>query len=157
MNKERAPQKSARAEAEAAFEEHKQITKLVAELERWLDEPADCPHSWTDCLRERLEPLAKILGPHFDGEEASPLFRDVPVDFPRFAGPLDRLFGEHRDIVQEVHALLDIARSTTDPVRAQVRELTLRAKMLVFTLRRHESEENEILQQAYWDDLSAGD
>lgn len=157
MTTDRAPRKNAKAEAEAAFDEHKEISKMVGGLEQWLDEPADCPHSWTECLRERLEPLVEILPPHFEGEEVSPLYRDVPVEFPRFSRPLERLFGEHETIVQELRSLLETARSTTDPVQAQIRELTLRTKMLIFTLKRHESEENEIIQQAYWDDLAAGD
>ncbi|MFH1680807.1 MAG: hemerythrin domain-containing protein [Candidatus Eisenbacteria bacterium] len=149
--------KSLRAEAEAAFEEHRRISRLVCDLEQWLDEPADCARLWNDCLRERLEPLARILEPHFAGEEASPLYKEVPVDFPRFASSLDRLFEEHQRIISDLKSVLGEAGATTVPVRAQIRELTLRTKMIVFTLRRHESEENEILQQAYWDDLAAGD
>ena len=157
MATEQRPRKDSRADAEAAFDEHKKISKMVSDLEEWLDEPEECIHSWCDCLRERLEPLAALLEPHFDGEEASALYREVPVEFPRFASQLDRLFEEHKTLVNDVKGILEGTRSGTDPVQAQARELTLRTKMLLFTLKRHESEENEILQKAYWDDLAAGD
>jgi len=156
--KEKKPtRKNLRAEAEAAFEEHRRISRMMCDLEQWLDEPADCMRTWTECLREQLDPLVRILGPHFEEEEASPLYKEVPVEFPRFVPSLDRLFEEHQRILGDLRGILDETTGTTDPVRAQIRELTLRTKMIVYTLRRHESEENEILQQAYWDDLAAGD
>jgi hypothetical protein len=149
--------KGVRAEAEAAFEEHRRISAMLGDLDRWLDQPVDCARAWTECLRERLEPLVAILEPHFIGEESSPLYRDVPIEDPRFAPSLDRLFGEHEAIVDELQTIAREACGTTDPPAAQIRELTLRTKRMIFTLKRHESEENEIIQQAYWDDLAASD
>lgn len=156
MEKEKA-KKSVRVEAEAAFEEHKRISALLGDLDQWLDRPIDCTTAWTECLRRMLEPLVAVLKPHFSGEETSPLYRDVPIESPRFAPSLDRLFGEHEAIVDELTAISREACGTTEPPAAQIRELTLRTKRMIFTLKRHESEENEILQQAYWDDLAASD
>jgi hypothetical protein len=153
----KAARKSARAAAEAAFAEHKEISAMVASLDQWLDQPSDCARAWTDCLREQLAPLVTILEPHFADEETSPLYTDVPVESPRFAPSLDRLFGEHGAIVEELRSIAREASGTTGPPAAQIRELTLRTRRMIFTLKRHESEENEILQQAYWDDLSAAD
>ena len=147
----------AHAEAEDAFREHAEISRKVVELEQWLDDPAACDDTWASCLGEKLVPLAGILKDHFRGEEESALYRDVPVDFPLFADTIERLFNEHYDIFREVESLIQAAHTVGKSFAGDIKELSTRTRRIIFALRRHEAEENEILHKAYWDDLGGGD
>jgi len=158
MGGERMPRKNVRALCEEAFEEHKQISHMMLDLEEWLDrQPPERADSWARDLEERLQPLLDVLGPHFAEEEESTLYREVPVEFPRFDKPLRRLFEEHQKILDDIGEILSCARSLSGPAKDEICKLSLRTQMMITTMKRHESEENEILQQAYWDDLAACD
>ena len=137
--------------------EHKKISEMMFDLERWLAAPSDAEGSWTEALRGRLVPMAEVLKPHFAGEEASGFYKEVPIEFPRFARTLNRLMGEHQLILDELEGIIGDAEGAGEPPERQLRELTLRTSILLAMLRTHESEEDEVLQQAYWDDVPAGD
>jgi hypothetical protein len=147
-----------RALCEEAFAEHKEICEKLEDLEAWLAAPREKPaERWPDGLRERIEVVLALLRPHFASEETGPLYREVPKDFPRLDGPIRRLFDDHRKMVSDWEDLIAATRDADHPLSSHVRELTLRTRTMIHAMKRHEQEENEIIQRAYWDDLAEGD
>jgi hypothetical protein len=158
MSGERAPQRKMRALCEEALAEHREICEKLEELETWLSAPREGPADrWLAHLRERVEGLLGLIRPHFAAEEAGPLYREVPEEFPRFSRPIGRLFDDHRQMVGDWENLIEATRTADHPLPSRVRELTLRTRTLIHAMKRHELEENEILQQAHWDDLAEAD
>ncbi len=139
-------------ETEEAFREHAEISEGVAEFEKWLGRSEGAGAEWAALLCERLLPLVKILKSHFASEECSNLYADMHIRAPGFADAVERLFDEHYDMIREIESLVRASRSIESTFDCDREELTRRARRIIFALRRHEAEENEILYQACCDD-----
>lgn len=143
------------ASLDEVVREHGECMKVVSDVEACLDRPPD--GEGLAVLRDELRRLVGVLQAHFSAEEAGALYRDVPVQFPRFSSRIDRLREEHGRILG---AAEDVARRADRMHRPEVyelRELNARAQLLVATIRRHEAEENEIIVCAHVDDVGVGD
>ncbi len=143
-----------REEAEAAFQEHGEISEGVSEFERWLERSVDGDAAWAKDLHTQLVPLCNILKAHFASEESSSLYKRMPEKSAGFADAIERLFDEHYDMIREIESLIQSAHAIPGSTfEGDRRILTRRARGIIFALRRHEAEENEILHQMYWADL----
>lgn len=144
----------AHAEAEAAFLEHGEISEGVVEFEKWLESGSGDDSAWATHLHQRLVPLCNTLKAHFASEEGSSLYKKLPERSVGFAEAVERLFDEHYDMIREIESLIQAAHAITGSTfDGDRRILTRRARGVIFALRRHEAEENEILHQVYWEDL----
>ena len=155
MNQE-SPNRSG-SSLEGTLDEHRDLVQIVAEVESCLDRPPDREGHWIDGLVETLPTLVDTLRCHFSAEQQGALYCEVPVRFPRFADRLEKLAGEHEEILKAADDV--IARSKTVG-RAHIyeqRELNARVQLLISTIRRHEAEETEIILSAHWDEMGTGD
>ena len=101
-------------------------------------------------LRESLGTFATLLQAHFAHEEASYLFQELPLEFPRFAQDIDRLRKEHVDMLAELRLIADQISLT--PLEAAER---FDAFSRIFEA--HEHLETEILQRVHCEDIAPGD
>jgi len=138
-------------------DEHRACMQLLSEVEECLDSPPDDPAGWISDLKQKLTELTAALDEHFTGEEAGPVFRKLPIQHPRLAGPLKQLEEEHATMRSELKTVLDKADELSQPEVFELRELNARVQLFVARLRRHEAAENEIVIQAYWDEVGVGD
>lgn len=138
---------------EAVLEEHREISSCVARIEEQLMRPAI--GGWPATLADRLDELSTLLRAHFSGEAEASFFREVITIAPHLQARLSALALEHGKILQALSKASSLAR-TPD---AAARGLLLRRKvqLTLATLRRHESEENEMIMRAYLRDLGASD
>jgi len=103
-------------------------------------------------LAATLHDFAQAADEHFRHEEASGCFERVVARDPRLADRVQNLLGQHpqlRQLVQEIVNLAD--RSTARPV------LSARFSALTATWLAHETQENELLQEAYTQDIGTKD
>jgi hemerythrin-like domain-containing protein len=139
------------------LEEHSSCMKLVSELEACLDRRPDDPVRWVTELTDQLSGLTGALGRHFEREEAGPIFRTLPTRHPRLAQSLADLEAEHSVMLLELRDVVSTAEALESPELFEVRELNARVQLFVARIRRHEAAENELVVQAYWDEVGVGD
>jgi len=137
--------------------EHRGCMEVVIEVERCLDCQPDREGRWVSRLLETLPRLAATLRTHFEAEQQGPLYRKLPISFPRFAHRLEQLEAEHVRILEVVDGALARARDLREAEMYEIRELNAQVQLLVATIRRHEAEEDEIIVQAHWDEVGVGD
>lgn len=142
---------------EETLDEHRGCMKLVSDVEACLDRRPDEPAQWLAKLRETLESLKFGLQQHFQGEESGPLFADLVETHPRLSGQLDKLVGEHSQMLVEIEGAIGRADALTSPEPFELREFNARIQMLIAMIRRHEAEENELVLRAYWRESGVGD
>jgi hypothetical protein len=139
------------------LEQHRGCMRVVAEVEQCVDQQPDREGAWLGRLAECLPRLASTLRAHFQVEQQGPLYRTLPVSFPRFAHRLEQLEAEHIRILEAVDSIVARARDSSDHRVHELRELNAQVQLVIATIRRHEAEENEIVIQAHWDEVGVGD
>jgi hypothetical protein len=145
------------ADLDATLDEHRACMRIVAEVEDCLDERPDREGRWMARLLPRLEMMTGMLESHFCLEEKSALYLEVPERFPRFAGTLERLAGEHADILDRARGLVEQAGSLDHSRIHQLREFNAGVQLVIAKIRRHEAEENEVVLSAHWQEFGTGD
>lgn len=148
---------SLEATLDDTLEEHSGCMRLITEVEACLDRRPDEPTRWVAELTAKLTRLEGALARHFKSEEAGPIFRVLPTQHPRLANSLEALEAEHPLMLQDLRQALAAARALDEPELFQVRELNARIQLLVARIRRHEAAENELVVQAYWNEVGVGD
>lgn len=110
-------------------------------------------------MAELLERLRGELSLHFSLEEAYGYFRDPAEVDPDYSSRAQFLCAEHMSmyatlcsITLQAEQLCNISATTND-----FRDLTQRIDSFLSQLSRHESQENELIQRSFNDDLGAGD
>lgn len=137
------------------LDEHRECEELIRALELKLDRHADHEASWIADVVEDLVVIERVLPPHFVREEQG-VFQEIRMDFPRFAERVDRLQSEHAQIAGDLRATIEFGRKLRSPAHWQFRQFNARVQLFVATLRRHSSEEDEMIRSAFWDDEDCG-
>jgi hypothetical protein len=127
--------------------------RLVSEVESCLDRPPDRNGCWLGCLIEKLPVLTETLRAHFEGEQRSTLYCEIPIRFPRYAERLTRLATEHDEIIELALVAHERAKTLHGAEVHDLRQFNARVQLLIARIRRHEAEENEIMMRAYWNEL----
>ncbi|MCJ7438900.1 MAG: hypothetical protein MUP97_14205 [Acidimicrobiia bacterium] len=126
-------------------------------LEQALAAPAgDRPSDWAASLREPVEQLRRVLEAHVSGTEGEGgFFAEIREHAPRLIHAMDRLQAEHdplRDAAAALAASLDAVTSDADVDGVRETGVELIRRLLV-----HRHRGAELVYDAYWVDLSAGD
>jgi hypothetical protein len=139
------------------LDDHRECMEVVSEMEACLDQPPDDSARWVARLLERLPGLARTMREHFEDEEGGLLYAELPQRSPHIAVRLAALKEEHPRMLDEIEKTIDIAGSLREAELHELRELNARIQLLVARIRRHEAAENELIFEAYWEDIGAGD
>ncbi len=142
---------------EETLDEHRGCLQLISEVEQCLDRPPDDRQRWLADLQGTLARLATALGRHFAGEESGPMFRSLPTQHPRLAGPLARLEAEHPVMLQKMNDVLEKANALENTEIFELRELNGGVQLLLAQIRRHEAAEDEMVIRAHWEEVGVGD
>jgi hypothetical protein len=143
--------------ADHTLAEHRETMQAVVAVENFHNREPDPPERWIAAVVEELARAGAALRAHFAEETLGPLFRQVPLARPRFAGKLERLEAEHGRLLEALAEAQAHGRRLADPQLHELREFNARVQLLVARIRRHEAEENEVALQAFWDETGAGD
>jgi hypothetical protein len=131
--------------------------EAILALEQALAAPAgDQPSSWAESLRAPVEHLRGVLEAHVSGTEGEGgLFPEIREHAPRLIHAMDRLQADHdplRDTAASLAASLDGVTNDADVDRVREVGVELIRRLLV-----HRHRGAELVYDAYWVDLSAGD
>ena len=131
--------------------DHNTLRALIGALEKHFQQRADA-ELWYETLREKVSALVDLCCEHFRLEEQSGLHVQLRQQSPRHAFRLEKLLGEHASILAGLQNLAtDLA---TDSITAiETDSLKERVLLALESVRQHESAENEVMTDVYWDDL----
>jgi hypothetical protein len=138
--------------------EHLGLNRLLGAIKGLLAERADAEERVaTDrAIVTLLADLARELPQHFAHEERGGYFSDVIAVAPRLSKRANELLGDHDDFLRLSSDVLELAKSAgASPEKwseVQASYAALEARILA-----HESAENELVQEAFMSDVSAGD
>ncbi len=143
------------------MEDHRELRRRLDELCAFLEVPRpECgelgSHEWASCLARHLIELHARVSSHFQEEEASGALEEVARQVPRVAADLERLTSEHGTILDGLRSLLDDVLLYAEKRPVGHPELRRRVQATLDHLARHEAEETDILQRAWYEDLGYG-
>lgn len=131
--------------------EHQHLRALLKALEQHLQQPGESD-VWLTGLRDMLAGLVDVCSEHFKLEEEAELHVQLREQSPRLASRLEKLLAEHARILAELQKLVaDLATPSAAP--GQTERLKQQVSSALEEVRQHERAENEVMMDAYWDDL----
>ncbi len=131
--------------------EHEDLHALLQALERHVQQSAGSD-AWLENLRKKLSGLVDLCSEHFRLEEQAGLHAQVREKSPRLAFRLEKLLSDHFRILEGLRKLVgdlptrSITSGEADPLKERVLGL-------LEAVRDHERAENEVMMDAYWEDL----
>ncbi len=137
------------------LEEHRELVRHVSELDDFAAGVAGA--GWGPELGRKAATVTEHLKQHFSGDAEGTFFADVAKQAPHLIGKLTGLTSEHAEILNEFRQVAEQAAALDGSDMAAASRLATRTRRAVATLRRHEAEENELIFNAFWDDLGGGD
>lgn len=128
--------------------EHAELREIVESIKQSLDAQV----KMSSTLAEELAAFTVVLQNHFRGEEADQGFYDqIASQDIRFASQIKRLSKEHQAILAMAGPISDtVSQSDLSKTRSEFEELCT-------LLARHESDEHELMQKAYSEDIGSKD
>ena len=137
--------------------EHFALGQRIRQLEAWfqLRHRETSGAEWAGNMLELLGGFDRALRDHFAFEERGGYFSEITAVAPRLSPRVAQLKEHHVEYGEHSRLLLDLAgkaASESDWADVQARSVTL-----LMALREHESEENELVREAFVDDLGGGD
>lgn len=131
--------------------DHKDLRALLEALERHVALSAGS-EAWIGGLRETLSSLVDLCSEHFQLEERIGLHVQLREQSPRLAFRLEKLLAEHSRILDALRTLVTDLPTET-PAAREADALKERVRGVLEAVQEHERSENEVMMDAYWDDL----
>ena len=133
-------------------QQHEEIRQAIAEIHRILPQR----DATATQLAERLSRFCTVLEEHFRTEEADGFFDQITDQAPRLSPRADKLCQEHQQMLDHAKALV---KQAIDGDGSSTWRTALSESFHGFSksLMHHESEENDLLHQAYSEDIGSKD
>jgi hypothetical protein len=140
--------------------EHHQLRDMVKALGEFLEDPCPEPDDeecgcWVGTLSEQLVKLHVKLCKHFREEEDAHLLDQLAEKFPRASNRLQKLRGEHQQILRDLRAIVAATMSYAEGDPSP--QLSQWTKDVIAQLRRHEESETALMQKLYNEEIGTGD
>jgi len=142
-----------RVDTERFFEEHERIETILAELDTALANRDRQPKEVIRLLTE----LPVHLEAHFAFEEAGRFFDEGMLRAPHLQTKADKILSEHAPLVEAAKSLAAHAAGEEPGSPDWWERVRERYLALKNDLTRHEHAENDLVQEAYVQDLGARD
>ena len=137
--------------------EHDELNELLASLANAVGriETSDPDeHTWAEAMG-LLGVLEGFLLKHLVREEENGYLAEALAAAPRLTRRAKRLLRQHDKISSDLDSLVSHARAAGD-TRNAWEVVGAEARAFTRALRRHEMEENRLIQEAFMDDLGGG-
>ena len=112
---------------------------------------------WKLDLLRQLRDFENQLQKHFDLEEHGGYNAELIRIAPQLASRIAHLEEDHRKIVSDLDHVLDIVKSIENESSPMLPRVKDRIDTLLTLTRQHESQENAVVQDAYYQEYGAGD
>jgi hemerythrin-like domain-containing protein len=129
--------------ARRAVNEHRDLNRLVAQVEEAFSRPGAHAASGLDVVAARLDSLRGPLRAHFDEEERAGLFEQIERGAPEHASACARLRDEHETILRRI----DTLRAASPLERRRPLWLS-EVRRLLDEVHGHEDRETDLLNRA---------
>jgi hemerythrin-like domain-containing protein len=139
------------------LDEHQRLMEMATRLTDATDRRPDGEGRWLAEVVERLRGFAVALREHFQEEETGAFARSFPMSYPHLADRMEELTAQHPAILAAVDHALATARSVRRDDAAGLHEVKAAVHLMLATLRRHESAENDLVFRAVNDEVGGGD
>ena len=142
------------AAAQKALEEHRKLNREIEILKLRLDSPIQgSPAKWLAHCVDHFKEFQALLYDHIDMEETEGFMNMVREHRPTLGARVDALQAEHGTIRRQCAELRDELEKHADPTPDEINRVREMAAKLLDVLRLHEAEENELVQEAFTQDL----
>ncbi len=144
--------------AQQALEEHKKLGREIEILKLRLAAPAESSISkWMVHCTEHFRHFYTLLRQHMEMEERGGFMKVVREHRPSLDTIIDKLQDEHGTMRQSCRDIEVFLECCTNPTPEDVEEIRQRTQALLVELHRHKAEENKLVQDAFTQDIGAGD
>ena len=152
-------QKSDQDLANRINQDHEELRAAVDRLGTLFDREikSDDFVGWKLDLLFQLRDFQNQLQKHFDLEEDGGYNADLIKIAPHLAQSVAHLEEDHRKIISDLSHILDIVKRIQGDKSPMLLRVKNRIGSLLDFIREHESEENAIIQEAYYQDYGVGD
>jgi hemerythrin-like domain-containing protein len=100
--------------------------------------------------------LVEVLDEHFHHEEEGGYFNEIAINLPRLAGTVDRLKRQHGVLLDTANVMrLRLLRPEDSVV--SLRAMQVEFDSFLQQCKDHETREDELVREAYWQDIGALD
>ena len=113
--------------------------------------------SWKIDVLWQLRDFQNQLQKHFDLEEDGGYNTDLIQIAPRLSTQVAHLEEDHRKIISDLNHILDNMKRINEVQSPMILRIKDRVDALLFFIKDHESKENAIIQEAYYQDFGIGD
>jgi hemerythrin-like domain-containing protein len=136
--------------------QHFELYRQLRALEQVLELRSESAATRTERTRVLLIGLRNAMQEHFALEEEGGYFAEALAAAPRLTRRAETLFRHHNELRRRARWLAELLRKADG---AEPAWEDFRSELLVFLgdLRTHETEENELMRDAFLDDLAASD
>ncbi len=145
--------------AQEILREHEVVRSLLNELRTLLAEGQrrSTDPQWNGRLCEKLWQFRRHLLRHFVLEETGGFMDDVVMRWPPAEEKVKKLRQDHVRILWSVDDLINASDLQASGGRAAFADFRRRCESLFTLIHQHETEENELIQQVYYVEVSALD
>lgn len=133
-------------------DEHHQMRELVGNLHRMLDQRSD-----PAAAMQAMDAYVQYLHDHFQHEDDGGFFDGITNIAPRLSERANAVSHEHEQLLSSATVFRDTLRSTQSPSATWWDEFEQGFHRLAKALMQHERREQELLQEAFLDDIGTGD
>ena len=144
------------AEKHGLFEQiqqdHAELRKVLGEVHQVLSRK----QASVDSVAELIKVLTDHIETHFEEEESTGVFQQISAREPRLTARAEGLRDEHDQLRQTVHSL-NLAAQGESGTADWWEKIETAFHDFSKDLMRHEHQENELVQEAYEQDIGAAD
>lgn len=138
---------------EEIHDEHKHLQELFADIQ---SEFAAAVAGRPNELNSLFADLVEVLDQHFHHEEEGGYFNEIVINLPRLAVIVDRLKRQHGVLLDTANVMrLRLLRPKDSVV--SLRAMQVEFDEFIRQCREHECCEDDLVQEAYWQDIGALD
>jgi len=139
--------------------DHINLLKSLDDLETVFDElpAAEDFINWKLGLLWQLRDFHNQLQKHFDLEEQGGYNENLARQAPHLVPKIEHLEEEHLKIISDLNHIIQIIKETDHVESAKIERSKCRIDELIAFIRKHEAVENEVIQEAFYQDYGIGD
>lgn len=138
--------------------DHKALLKALSDLETAFEHPDT--EMFGEWKLERLWQLRDFLNQlqkHFDLEETGGFNEKMSRTAPHLVAQIEHLEEDHLKITSDLTHIIDVLKGVYQPDSPKLQRVHSRVQDLVQFIRVHEAAETDIIQEAFYQELGAGD
>lgn len=139
--------------------DHQELQSWISEIGTVFSKRSEAEDfvSWKIDLLWKLRDFQNQLQKHFDLEEDGGYNTDLIQIAPHLSTQVAHLEEDHRKIISDLNHILDNVKRIESDRSPIVLRLKDRVEALLAFITEHESKENAIIQEAYYQDYGVGD